>query len=103
MLFLRGDYFEECMQQERISHQEILAAIRAAGLHNLDQVEAVVLETDAQLSVLPKLQNRDTERAETLANVKGFPDYYSMAEVSPEFSGLPIRGRDLPSPSPLEE
>lgn len=41
------------MRRERISRQEVWAAVRQSGLTGLEAVGAVVLESDAQLSVIP--------------------------------------------------
>jgi uncharacterized membrane protein YcaP (DUF421 family) len=42
------------MRDERVSETEILAAIRSAGEAQLDKIGAVVLETDARLSIAKK-------------------------------------------------
>jgi hypothetical protein len=43
---------EPAMKAERITREEILAAVRASGTARLDAVAAVVLETDGTLSVV---------------------------------------------------
>ncbi len=40
------------MKQERVTEAEILAALRAQGIVDVDEVEAVVLETDSTFSVV---------------------------------------------------
>lgn len=42
------------MHKTRVTREEILASIRQDGLSSLDQVEAVVLETNGKLSAVPK-------------------------------------------------
>ena len=42
------------MKAERITHEEILAALRASGAADPPGIAAVVLETDATLSVIPE-------------------------------------------------
>ena len=49
-----GQFIHEAMKIERIAENEIYAAIRDKGFHSLDQVKAVILETDANLSILPR-------------------------------------------------
>lgn len=51
-LFEKGVWHEAEMVDERVTRSEVLAAIRTQGYDSLDQVEKVVLETDASLSVI---------------------------------------------------
>ena len=53
LLLCRGRFLSEAMGRERVTEEEIRAAIRSAGLSAVEAVEAVVLETDGSLSVLP--------------------------------------------------
>lgn len=53
LLVYAGRFHEEAMRRERISRQEVWAAVRQSGLTRLEAVGAVVLESDAQLSVIP--------------------------------------------------
>jgi uncharacterized membrane protein YcaP (DUF421 family) len=69
LLFLRGEYLESAMKRERVNKGEILQAVRSQGFSNLDEVEAVVLETDGSLSIL---QNTGERRTTVLSNVLGF-------------------------------
>ncbi|WP_214703160.1 MULTISPECIES: YetF domain-containing protein [unclassified Exiguobacterium] len=55
LLFYRGDYLHEYLKRERILEMEVVQAIRASGTP-VDQVEAVVLETDGTFSVLKDSQ-----------------------------------------------
>jgi uncharacterized membrane protein YcaP (DUF421 family) len=61
LLFYDGEFLCRDMRAERVSELEVLAAIRASGHHRLKDVGAVVLETDATLSVLP-VQESDEPR-----------------------------------------
>lgn len=42
------------MRDERLTRQEIECAMRSEGIHNFDEVEAVVFESDAKLTIIPK-------------------------------------------------
>ena len=67
LLVHRGWFLEGRMQAERLSCQEIVAALRASGAAEIGEVAAVVLETDGSISVI-----RDAGAAgnsSTLANV----------------------------------
>jgi uncharacterized membrane protein YcaP (DUF421 family) len=52
LLFHRGRLLAGAMRAERITREEILAAMRASGASDQDQIAAVVLETDGSLSVI---------------------------------------------------
>ena len=43
---------EEAMRRERLARDEVLMAMRRAGIHDVDSVYMVVLESDGSLSVL---------------------------------------------------
>jgi uncharacterized membrane protein YcaP (DUF421 family) len=53
-LALDGALIEEALRDERVTPEEIDAAIRAAGAGDLAEVAAVVLETDGSFSVVPQ-------------------------------------------------
>ena len=42
------------LRQERVTHDELLSAVRAAGFGGLDLVAAVILETDGSFSVVSR-------------------------------------------------
>jgi uncharacterized membrane protein YcaP (DUF421 family) len=50
---------ERSMRRQRVTRSEISQAVRQAGVGGLDQVAAVVLETDGTLSVIPRSQMGD--------------------------------------------
>ncbi|MBA2664481.1 MAG: DUF421 domain-containing protein [Bradymonadaceae bacterium] len=52
MLLYRGQFLEGAMRKERVSREEIIAALRAQGYTSPDEIFAVVLETNAELSIL---------------------------------------------------
>jgi uncharacterized membrane protein YcaP (DUF421 family) len=52
LLLFRGRPLEDAMRRERVTHDELLAAVRASGQARLEQVHAVVLETDGGLNVV---------------------------------------------------
>jgi uncharacterized membrane protein YcaP (DUF421 family) len=53
LLLHRGRFLERAMKAERITREEILAALRASGAAEPGEIAAVVLETDGTLSVIP--------------------------------------------------
>ena len=70
IVFFRGEFQEKTMQSERVTRAEILAAIREAGQTRLDAVEAVVLESDANLSVIPRQEEGFPETLRGLSGIK---------------------------------
>lgn len=52
LLFHRGEFLRRAMRRERMTEEEILAAVRSSGIGRLADVGAVVLETDGSISVI---------------------------------------------------
>lgn len=52
LLLHHGECLPSAMRQERVTEDEILAAIRAQGIAEVEKVEAVILETDGTFTVL---------------------------------------------------
>jgi len=48
-----GKCLPEALRRARVTEDEVRAAVRSAGLQGLEQADAVVLETDGSLSVIP--------------------------------------------------
>lgn len=56
LLVHNGKFLETALRQERITEEEVLSAVRAAGIADLDEVGGVVLETDGTVTVVEKPQ-----------------------------------------------
>ncbi|AKH41781.1 uncharacterized membrane protein YcaP (DUF421 family) [Altererythrobacter atlanticus] len=69
LLLRDGQFLEAPMRKERITHGEIEAAIRKAGHGNVEDVAAVVLETDGDLSVI---SGTPAERCSALRSVMNY-------------------------------
>ncbi|RPF72864.1 DUF421 domain-containing protein [Aurantiacibacter spongiae] len=52
MLVKDGEFLEQQMKEERVTHDEIRAAIRKQGHGEMKRIAAVVLETDGSFSVI---------------------------------------------------
>lgn len=70
LLFFRGRFLERAMRRERVAEVEVLAAIRNQGVADVEEVEAVVLETDGSFSVIPSSGGGP---AGSLRNLDGYP------------------------------
>ncbi|WP_216859063.1 DUF421 domain-containing protein [Hymenobacter citatus] len=69
MLLHNGQFLERALRKERVTHDEVRAAVRQQGVLALDQVAAVVLETDGSMSVI---QHSDqSQSASALEDVQG--------------------------------
>jgi uncharacterized membrane protein YcaP (DUF421 family) len=69
LLLFRGQLQQEAMQQERVTESEVRAALREKGISAIEDVEAVILETDGSFSVL-KQHGSSTS---ALIDVQGYP------------------------------
>lgn len=58
LLFFKGKFLESPMRRERVTEEEIRAAIRAKGLGPVEAVHAVVLETDGTFSVVWRMADK---------------------------------------------
>ena len=70
MLLNQGKFLPETLRRARVTEGEVRAAVRAVGLRNLDDAEAVVLETDGSFSVVHRGSGNGTS---SLADVQGAP------------------------------
>lgn len=52
LLLFQGWYLDEALRRERVTREEVRAAVRAAGMSSLADATAVVLETDGSFSVV---------------------------------------------------
>lgn len=66
LLFHQGRLLERTLHRERVTREEVLAAVRAKGFGSLDKVHAVVLETEGEFSVIGEVKGE----ASALANVR---------------------------------
>ncbi|WP_457840950.1 DUF421 domain-containing protein, partial [Staphylococcus aureus] len=49
LLLVRGEMLPGAMRRERVTEEEVRAAVRAAGTDALPDVDAVILETDGSI------------------------------------------------------
>ena len=52
LLIRSGQFCDAAMRRERITRDEAMSAVRASGGQDVDEVQAVVLESDGTLSVV---------------------------------------------------
>jgi uncharacterized membrane protein YcaP (DUF421 family) len=56
LLLYHGRMLQESMLDQRVSEAEVLAAVRQQGVASVENVGAVVLESDGSFSVIPTLE-----------------------------------------------
>jgi uncharacterized membrane protein YcaP (DUF421 family) len=54
LLLIQGNLLYEALKKQRVTTSEVLAAVRGAGFAAIEDVAAVVLETDGSFSVIKK-------------------------------------------------
>ncbi len=69
LLYHRGAFLQDALDRERVSREDVLQALRSTGIASLDDVEAVVLETNGSISAIGTV--KPGERS-TLADVAGW-------------------------------
>jgi Predicted membrane protein len=74
LLLHRGNFLDETMKRERVTKEEVLAALRNSGVKTYNKVDSVVLETDGTFSIVWRPVGDDCS---TLADVKGHPEFRS--------------------------
>jgi uncharacterized membrane protein YcaP (DUF421 family) len=68
MLLSDGRFLHRTMRRERVTESEVRAAVRAHGIGRIEEVEAVVLETDGTFSVVKDVDDEST----ALHGVQGY-------------------------------
>jgi uncharacterized membrane protein YcaP (DUF421 family) len=68
LLFYEGRFLRDAMRTERVTEEEIEAALRQQGIAKLEEVGAAVLETDGSVTII---LGADSNSASTLTNVAG--------------------------------
>lgn len=60
LLLFRGQFLQGALRRTRLTEEEVRAAVRSQGLPAIEEVEAVVLETDGSLSVIGRGDGRQS-------------------------------------------
>ncbi|EMR03450.1 DUF421 domain-containing protein [Cesiribacter andamanensis] len=73
LLFYRGRFMEKAMQEQRVRKDALLSAVRQNKLSSLEEVEAIVLETDGSVSVIQRSDRSDQSAYQPLVD-RQFPE-----------------------------
>lgn len=66
LLFLDGEFDREFMKKSRLNREDLMGAVRKKGFISLNQVKAIILETDGTFSVLEKSDQNENLTYENL-------------------------------------
>lgn len=69
LLVFKGKLLEDILQDQRVAEGEVLAAIRVNGSASIEDIDAVVLETDGSFSVIETI---DVTTASAMRDVQGY-------------------------------
>lgn len=68
LLYLDGVFLEAALNNELVTKDEIYAEIRGAGIYDLDQIKAIVLELNGHVTIVKKSENEQV-REHSLKNL----------------------------------
>lgn len=71
LLFYRGEFLDDAMRKERMTEDEVRAAVRSSGIGAMSSVDAVVLETDGSISVISGVDRADASTLDGLDRPSG--------------------------------
>lgn len=71
LLVYKGEMDRRMMKKERITVEEVYEAARESGCTSMDELQAVILETTGQLTVIKKFGDRT---GEVLTGIENFPE-----------------------------
>jgi len=72
LMLYRGDFLPTALRQARTTENEVRAAVRSAGFMSLEEVEAVVLETDGSFSVIRQGPEIDSSMLQSVQRPGGW-------------------------------
>jgi uncharacterized membrane protein YcaP (DUF421 family) len=69
LLFFQGEFIHEMMRRQSVSEALVRAAMRKQGIGSLGEVEAIVLESSGDFSILKSIGDRSTLGPEIKAQI----------------------------------
>ena len=71
LLVHKGEFLTGAMKQERVTKEEVRAALRAQGIAAVEEVEAVVLETASSFSVVMQPSGESASALSDVSDQRG--------------------------------
>lgn len=69
ILLYEGKFLEKALKKMRVTESEVLATIRASGIGEIEEVGAVILETDGSFSVIKKSEIKSGSTLRDVGNL----------------------------------
>ena len=57
LLYFRGEFLRDAMRDQRVTENELRGAVRKENVGSMDDVEALVLESDGKVSVITSVED----------------------------------------------
>ncbi len=64
LLLRHGEFLDRALRKQRITRHEVMSAIRTSGKSDVQEISAVILETDGSMSVVAKAKGSPTALAD---------------------------------------
>jgi len=71
LLLYDGEPLRDALRRERVTEGELISAVRSHGFLQLNEVKAVILESNAEFSVI---EHNPDKNLDTLASIEGVPE-----------------------------
>jgi uncharacterized membrane protein YcaP (DUF421 family) len=82
LLVYKGELIQGMLKKEKVPIEEILEALRVEKLGSMEEAEAIVLESDGRVTVIPSGQGGSRT---SLHDVRGYPNTPGAGDVRKEF------------------
>jgi len=61
LLFYKGNFLAKALKKERVTESEVRSAVRSQNINSMSDVEAVVIESNGQISVVGKPADNNSQ------------------------------------------
>ncbi|NJX17090.1 DUF421 domain-containing protein [Tamlana crocina] len=68
LLYYRGEFLEKAMKKEGVAKSELIGEARKKGYGNFEEIELIILESDATFSIIGKLTDSDSATYKEILN-----------------------------------
>lgn len=68
LLYYQGEYLDTPLKKERVARSELRTAVRQSGYSRMEDLQAIILEADGTLSIIPDMHSKENEALMGLDN-----------------------------------
>lgn len=61
LLLYKGEFIDDVLKRQRITVEEIHLIARRKGFNNLNEIDAIILETTGDITVIPEMPDKDVD------------------------------------------